>query len=110
MSNKTIKTMDHLARTNEELIAKLQGAKTFIIDSAMIRAHGVKVSNAPDEAKAEVIAATDKKVVEALMAIDQAQKMLQDGSAVVKPTPILDRLWPLAPKHDVIRMTGGAGT
>lgn len=106
MSN--VKIVDHNARTNEELVAKLQRAKVFIIDSAMIRAHGVRASNAPDEAKVEVIVATDKRVSEALLAIDQVQKMLQDGSAMVKPTPIPERLWPLAPEHDVIRMAGGA--
>lgn len=90
MSN--TKTISHLALTNDELVTKLQRAKTFIIDSAMIRAHGVQQSNAPDEAKAEVIAATDKRVHEALMAIDQVQKMLQDGSISVKTPHPTERL------------------
>lgn len=110
MTDKTAKTIDHVARTNEELFAKLQRAKTFIIDSAMIRAHGVHTSNAPDEARAEVIAETDKRVHEALLAIDQVQKMLLDGSATVKPAAITERLWPLAPEANVIRMAGGPGT
>ena len=110
MTDKNVKIVEHNARTNEELIAKLQRAKTFIIDSAMIRAHGVHVSNAPDEAKAEVIAATDKRVHEALLAIDQVQKMLQDGSATVRPAPIPERLWPMAPEAKVIRMAGGPET